>query len=221
MLLLARLHGEAVGCAALKFHGDAPAEVKRMWVAPTVRGIGLARRLLTAIEDQARAQHVPALRLETNQTSPRQLPCTAPPATSRSPPSTTNPSLTTGSRSISPRRLPVRMGGRVVSQSPVHERPLRSSSIRDADVMLVDHPRLQSPRRPAEAGLTRSDAGWPSSKAATTRCWPPAAPPKLYAPQFVRRSRTTPARLPAKTRAMRRNLIARVAPPAARNPQSS
>src|SRR6185436_2756494 len=33
-LLIARLRDRPVGCGALKFHGDAPAELKRMWVSP-------------------------------------------------------------------------------------------------------------------------------------------------------------------------------------------
>ena len=66
LLLMARLHGRPVGCAAVKFHREAPAEVKRMWVAESVRGLGLGRRLLEAIEDQARHHRVRRLRLETN-----------------------------------------------------------------------------------------------------------------------------------------------------------
>jgi DNA-binding MarR family transcriptional regulator/GNAT superfamily N-acetyltransferase len=66
LLLLARLHGEPVGCAALRFHGREPAEVKRMWVAESVRGLGVGRRLLTGIEEHARASGVRTLRLETN-----------------------------------------------------------------------------------------------------------------------------------------------------------
>ena len=34
------LRGEPVGCGALKFHADAPAEIKRMWVAAAARGLG-------------------------------------------------------------------------------------------------------------------------------------------------------------------------------------
>jgi DNA-binding MarR family transcriptional regulator len=67
LLLLARLRGEPVACGALRLHGRRPAEIKRMWVAPQARGLGLARRLLTELEDQARRRGVPAVRLETNQ----------------------------------------------------------------------------------------------------------------------------------------------------------
>ena len=68
LLLVATLHGEPVGCAALKFHDGAPAEIKRMWAAPTVRGLGLGRRLLTELEEHAAKAQVRTLRLETNHT---------------------------------------------------------------------------------------------------------------------------------------------------------
>jgi len=66
LLLVAMLHGEPVGCGALKFHAGAPAEVKRMWVSPAARGMGLGRRLLGELEAQARARGVRVLHLETN-----------------------------------------------------------------------------------------------------------------------------------------------------------
>jgi DNA-binding MarR family transcriptional regulator/predicted GNAT family N-acyltransferase len=67
LLLLARLHGEPAGCGALKFHGTEPAELKRMWVANRARGLGLGRRLLAELENQARRHGVTVVRLETNQ----------------------------------------------------------------------------------------------------------------------------------------------------------
>jgi len=66
LLLVASLHDEPVGCVALKFHGDHPTEVKRMWVARSARGLGLGRRLLVAVEELARANGARTLRLETN-----------------------------------------------------------------------------------------------------------------------------------------------------------
>jgi ribosomal protein S18 acetylase RimI-like enzyme len=66
LLLVATLHSAPVGCGALKFHHDSPAEVKRMWVSPDVRGLGLGRRLLTELENQAVAHGSAVLRLETN-----------------------------------------------------------------------------------------------------------------------------------------------------------
>jgi DNA-binding MarR family transcriptional regulator/GNAT superfamily N-acetyltransferase len=66
LLLVAYLRQQPVGCGALKFHADAPAEVKRMWVAPQARGLGLGRRLLAELERHAREAGVSVLRLETN-----------------------------------------------------------------------------------------------------------------------------------------------------------
>src|SRR5918997_4189052 len=66
LLLVASLHGEPVGCGALKFHAAAPTEIKRMWVAPAARGLGVGRRLLAELEAHAvRAGHA-VVRLETN-----------------------------------------------------------------------------------------------------------------------------------------------------------
>lgn len=68
LLLVARLQDEPIGCGALKFHTDAPAEIKRMWVSDSARGVGLGRRLLTELETHARRRGVEVLRLETNRT---------------------------------------------------------------------------------------------------------------------------------------------------------
>jgi DNA-binding MarR family transcriptional regulator/ribosomal protein S18 acetylase RimI-like enzyme len=66
LFLVATLRGEPVGCGALKFHPGTPAEIKRMWVAAEVRGLGLGRRLLAELETRAAAHGVRVLRLETN-----------------------------------------------------------------------------------------------------------------------------------------------------------
>jgi DNA-binding MarR family transcriptional regulator/GNAT superfamily N-acetyltransferase len=65
LLLVATLHGEPVGCGACKFHPGAPTELKRMWVAPAARGLGVGRRLLAELEARA-AEAFPVVRLETN-----------------------------------------------------------------------------------------------------------------------------------------------------------
>ena len=59
--------GEAIGCGVLKFHGDEPTELKRMWVSPAARGIGLGRRLLLELEERAGAGRSRVVHLETNQ----------------------------------------------------------------------------------------------------------------------------------------------------------
>jgi DNA-binding MarR family transcriptional regulator/GNAT superfamily N-acetyltransferase len=68
LLLVARLREEPVGCGALKLHANAPGEIKRMWVAPRARGLGLGRRLLHELERAAREVGVTVLHLETNGT---------------------------------------------------------------------------------------------------------------------------------------------------------
>lgn len=66
LLLIVHLRQDPVGCGALKFHADAPAELKRMWVAPRMRGLGLGQRLLNELERHAAAADVATLHLETN-----------------------------------------------------------------------------------------------------------------------------------------------------------
>jgi ribosomal protein S18 acetylase RimI-like enzyme len=67
LLLVATVAGDPAGCGALKLHpGDGIAEVKRMWVSPAMRGLGLGRRLLDELEAQAADHGARLLRLETN-----------------------------------------------------------------------------------------------------------------------------------------------------------
>jgi DNA-binding MarR family transcriptional regulator/GNAT superfamily N-acetyltransferase len=68
LLLVARLHGEPIGCGALKLQGDVPFYIKRMWVAPEARGLGVGRRLLAELEDHARRRGADVVHLETNKT---------------------------------------------------------------------------------------------------------------------------------------------------------
>jgi DNA-binding MarR family transcriptional regulator/GNAT superfamily N-acetyltransferase len=67
VLLVARIHAEPIGCGALKFHQDLTAELKRMWIAPSVRGLGVGRRLLSQLETLAVNRGIHRLRLETNE----------------------------------------------------------------------------------------------------------------------------------------------------------
>ncbi|MFI5611518.1 GNAT family N-acetyltransferase [Amycolatopsis sp. NPDC051903] len=67
LLLVATLQGSPVGCGALKLHADTGiAEIKRMWVSQTVRGLGLGRRLLDRLVQEASTRGLHTLRLETN-----------------------------------------------------------------------------------------------------------------------------------------------------------
>lgn len=65
-LVVARLAGEPVGCAAMRFVDDDTCYIKRMWVAASARGLGLARRLLGELEAYASARGARVVQLETN-----------------------------------------------------------------------------------------------------------------------------------------------------------
>ena len=65
---------QAVGCAALQaFETNGDAELKRMYVAPQARGRGLARLLLTTLEQAARTAGHPTLRLSTGYLQPEAI----------------------------------------------------------------------------------------------------------------------------------------------------
>jgi DNA-binding MarR family transcriptional regulator len=67
LFLVARLHGAPIGCAGTKLPADSTtAEIKRMWVAPSARGLGLARRFLAELESIAAQHGRDTLRLDTN-----------------------------------------------------------------------------------------------------------------------------------------------------------
>jgi DNA-binding MarR family transcriptional regulator/GNAT superfamily N-acetyltransferase len=68
LLLVASLRAGAVGCGALKFHDKGPADIKRMWVAESTRGLGIGRRILSELERHAASHGARAVRLETNHT---------------------------------------------------------------------------------------------------------------------------------------------------------
>lgn len=63
--LLATRAGAAVGCVGLKLHVGW-GEIKRMWVDPAARGLGLGRRLLAEVEAAAEGAGVAVVRLDTN-----------------------------------------------------------------------------------------------------------------------------------------------------------
>ena len=56
--------GEAIGMAALNMP---TAELKRMFVSETARGLGVGRALLEAVESAALERGIPTLRLETGE----------------------------------------------------------------------------------------------------------------------------------------------------------
>jgi len=60
-----RCDGIAAGCGAIKLFGDDYGEIKRMYIRPQFRGLGLAKRVLDHLADYARSHGVGLLRLET------------------------------------------------------------------------------------------------------------------------------------------------------------
>ena len=66
LFLLASLRGDPIGCVGLRFHGKESADIKRMWVAESARGLGIGRRLLVELERHAADQGARAVRLDTN-----------------------------------------------------------------------------------------------------------------------------------------------------------
>lgn len=65
-VLVARLFGEAIGCGMMRTLEPGVGEIKRMWVSADVRGLGVGRRLLAALEGAAMARKLHAIRLDTN-----------------------------------------------------------------------------------------------------------------------------------------------------------
>jgi len=70
IFLVAMSDGLPIGCAGLKGSGGEVGEVKRLWVAPSARGLRLAKRLMTEIEIAARELSIKILRLDTNRALP-------------------------------------------------------------------------------------------------------------------------------------------------------
>lgn len=66
VVLVASVDGEPVACGAVRTIAPGIGSLRRMWVAEAVRGLGFGRRMLAALEDEARALGVTTLRLETN-----------------------------------------------------------------------------------------------------------------------------------------------------------
>jgi len=70
--LVAYLAGEAVGCGGWRSHGmaGAVAELKRMYTTPAVRGRGVARKVLVALEESARSSGRSRMILECGERQP-------------------------------------------------------------------------------------------------------------------------------------------------------
>ena len=67
VFLVSRVDGRAVGCGGICRFDDTRAELKRMYVAPSERGLGLGRELLEALEAEARQLGYSGIVLETGE----------------------------------------------------------------------------------------------------------------------------------------------------------
>jgi putative acetyltransferase len=61
-------NGAAIGMGSLKVHSAEFGEVKRMFTLPEIRGAGIGRIILNAVEAEARRKGLKTLRLETGST---------------------------------------------------------------------------------------------------------------------------------------------------------
>ncbi|WP_349979435.1 helix-turn-helix domain-containing GNAT family N-acetyltransferase [Shimia sp. SDUM112013] len=62
--------GMPLGCVGLKGTDKDFAEIKRLWVSPSARGLGMAHRLMHRVEEVARDLGITTLRLDTNSALP-------------------------------------------------------------------------------------------------------------------------------------------------------
>jgi putative acetyltransferase len=67
-----RVDGEVKGCGGFWTHDDC-IEIKRVWIDPSARGLGLSRKLMTVLENEARALGFKIARLETGISQPEAL----------------------------------------------------------------------------------------------------------------------------------------------------
>lgn len=66
IILLAELDGAPVGCGMTHALDPETSEIKRLFVAPDARGHGIARKLIAALMDQARADGYARVVLDTS-----------------------------------------------------------------------------------------------------------------------------------------------------------
>ena len=71
--LIAYVDGSPIGCGGLRQHSPGVGEIKRMYVEPGARKLGIGRAILRALEQRARELGYPTLRLETGARQPEAI----------------------------------------------------------------------------------------------------------------------------------------------------
>lgn len=71
--LIAYVDGSPIGCGGLRQHSPGVGEIKRMYVEPGARKLGIGRAILRALEQRARELGYPSLRLETGARQPEAI----------------------------------------------------------------------------------------------------------------------------------------------------
>ncbi|MEP2531357.1 helix-turn-helix domain-containing GNAT family N-acetyltransferase [Shimia sp.] len=71
--VLAMSDGLPLGCVGLKGTDKGYGEIKRLWISPATRGLGLAKRLMDSVENTARTLGMTTLRLDTNSALPEAI----------------------------------------------------------------------------------------------------------------------------------------------------
>lgn len=67
LFVVASRDGDTIGCGAIQYLDDHTAELKRMWVSPRSRGVGLGKRLLAHLEQEAGRAGCSKVVLDTNE----------------------------------------------------------------------------------------------------------------------------------------------------------
>ena len=73
LFLVGYVDGRAVAMGGLRHHADGELEIKRMYVAPELRGQGLSRAVLAALEERARRLGASRIVLETGLLQPEAI----------------------------------------------------------------------------------------------------------------------------------------------------
>lgn len=73
VFVIARLEGRPVACGGLKRPDTDTGEIKRLWVDPATRGLGIGRKVLATLEDLARDRGMTRVRLDSNLALPEAI----------------------------------------------------------------------------------------------------------------------------------------------------